>query len=147
MFSCSRLRWPDCCGTVLRRLSRLAGVTARRLHRCGVSYGSYICYLGGLWRRFSRSIGGPGRRLLDMLRSVCCKREIEGVTASETRTKQEFEGRKNTNIAQQLGANEVFFLCIKMSCHSLLFVGWRGFQKHDAPNHLHKVAKSKYLSV
>lgn len=55
-----------CCGAVLRRFSRLAGVAACCLCRGGVSYSCLICYLGGV-QRFSWRAGDTGWILLDVV--------------------------------------------------------------------------------
>ena len=60
------MRGRGCCGAVLRRFSRLAGVAACCLCRGGVSYSCLICYLCRV-QRFSWCAGDNGWGLLDMV--------------------------------------------------------------------------------
>ena len=60
------MRGRGCCGAVLRRLSRLAGVVACCLCRGSVSYSCLICHLCGV-QRFRWRAGDTVWGLLDMV--------------------------------------------------------------------------------
>ena len=73
LLNSSRVRGRGCCGAVLRRFSRLAGVAACCLRRGSGSYSCIICYSCGV-QRFSWLADDSRWGLLDMVWSVCCIR-------------------------------------------------------------------------